>query len=246
MSGYSVMYKKIRKFVARHVRHKTKRDRSCDVTLVKPVLALDLDEFYKISDAVIKQKRTLMRHQRLYVLWQAAYQTRNLTEAVVEIGSYKGGSAYFIASAIKHFRKADSEVMVIDTFTGHPAHKLTEEIEPHHKTGLFGDTAYEDVKNYLKPFSNLTVIAGEGTAVIGGWPERRYSLLHLDVDTYLTTKQCLEYFIPRMVSGGVIVIDDFASRKCAGVAQAVNELLPALEGCSFWQMQTEQFILRKN
>lgn len=240
------VYKKVRKLFGKKSKNKAKKSRLNDVVETKPVLALDLDKFEHISHHVIKSKRSLMRQQRLYVLWQAVYHVRHLKEAAVEIGTYKGGSAYFIASALKHFRNIDSDMFVVDTFAGHPATMLTEEIEPHHKAGLFGDTAFDDVSNYLSVFPKLKVYAGEGTEIIGKWQEQSYSFVHLDVDTYLTTKKCIEYFISRLVSGGVMVIDDFASRKCDGVAKAFNELLPKLEGFTYWQMQTEQLVLRKN
>lgn len=246
MLSHNLIYKKLRKLFGKKSKNKTKRSRLNDVVETKPVLALDMEQFEQLANSVIKSKRTLMRRQRLYVLWQAAYHVRHLKEAAVEIGTYKGGSAYFIASALKHFRRIDSNMFIVDTFAGHPANMLTEEIEPHHKAGLFGDTAFEDVSTYLKEFPSLKVFAGEGTEVISKWQEQKYSFIHLDVDTYLTTKKCIEYFIGRLVPGGIMVIDDFASRKCDGVAKAFNELLSELEEFTYWQMQTEQLVLRKN
>ena len=39
--------------------------------------------------------------------------------------------------------------------------------------------------------------------------ETRYRFVHIDVDIYEPTYACLEYFHPRMVEGGLIVIDDY-------------------------------------
>jgi O-methyltransferase len=42
-----------------------------------------------------------------------------------------------------------------------------------------------------------------------GQPERTYSFVHLDVDLYEPTRGGLEYFVPRLAKGGMIVTDDY-------------------------------------
>ena len=51
--------------------------------------------------------------------------------------------------------------------------------------------------------------------------DKEYFLVHVDVDLYQSTKDCLEFFYPRMVIGGIIMIDDYPYLN--GVKIAVNE-----------------------
>lgn len=49
----------------------------------------------------------------------------------------------------------------------------------------------------------------------------RFALVHLDVDLYESTKQCIEYFWPRIVPGGVLISHDYSILH--GVKQAFSE-----------------------
>ena len=42
-------------------------------------------------------------------------------------------------------------------------------------------------------------------------PDQNWSFVHIDVDLFEPTRAGLEYFVPRMVKGGVIINDDFGS-----------------------------------
>ena len=49
----------------------------------------------------------------------------------------------------------------------------------------------------------------------------KISILRLDTDLYLTTKIQLEVLYPKLVSGGILHIDDYGI--CPGVRTAVDE-----------------------
>lgn len=82
------------------------------------------------------------------------------------------------------------------------------------------------VKKNLEQFSNQCVY-------MKGWiPERfpevedkKFALVHVDVDLYAPTLACLEFFYPRLVKGGILICDDYGSAKCPGATQAVTEFL---------------------
>ena len=56
-------------------------------------------DFFELADAVVQPKRTLLGYDRLYVFWQAVGNLVDVPGAAAEIGSFRGGSAHFIASA---------------------------------------------------------------------------------------------------------------------------------------------------
>ena len=55
--------------------------------------------------------------------------------------------------------------------------------------------------------------------------EERFSLAHLDCDLYTSYKTCLEFVYPRMLPGGVIVLDDYRlpANVYPGADKAVDE-----------------------
>jgi O-methyltransferase len=115
----------------------------------------------------------------------------------------------------------------------------------HHQAGAFAETSYAEVVGYLRQFEQVDVHKGELTAIAGDLPDRTYQLVHLDVDLYESTKDCLEYFVPRLAPGGVIVLDDYDAPNCPGVRMAAEELLDGGGPWQSWQPQTEQLLLVK-
>lgn len=51
---------------------------------------------------------------------------------------------------------------------------------------------------------------------------KKFCFVHLDVDLYKSTKDCLEFFYPRMVRGGIILTHDY-NYVFKGVKKAYNE-----------------------
>lgn len=202
-------------------------------------------EFFRLADPVVNSIRTLLGFDRLYVLWQAVGNVQHLDGAVVEIGSYRGGSAYFLASSFLALTGSEARIHVFDTFEGHPANMIGEP-DTFHRAGQFGDTNYEDVKAYLSPYALLEVHKGAVSAAsLQHLEDATYRLLHIDTDLYQPTLDCLEYFAPRMVSGGVVVVDDYAAPKCPGVPKAVVEYLANSDLFQVWDLRTEQLMLVK-
>ena len=59
--------------------------------------------------------------------------------------------------------------------------------------------------------------------VLDSLEERRYRFVHLDLDMYEPTYACLEYFYPRLVEGGVIVLDDYGFLDWPGCKAATDK-----------------------
>jgi len=51
---------------------------------------------------------------------------------------------------------------------------------------------------------------------------QRFRLAHIDVDIETSVHDCLEFLYPRMVSGGVLVIDDYGHAECPGATRATE------------------------
>src|SRR5262245_25912072 len=66
-----------------------------------------------------------------------------------------------------------------------------------------------------------------------GWiPERfheiadkTFSFVHVDVDIFEPTKASIEFFYPRLNSGGLLLCDDYGFTTCPGATRAIDEFL---------------------
>jgi O-methyltransferase len=202
--------------------------------------------FDVVVKTVFGHNRTMLGRDRLWVLWQAVRNVAGKGTAAAEVGTYRGGSAYFIAASFARLLGEEVPVEVIDTFAGHPKDKLSEyDGAYHHRRNTFTKTSYESVSRYLSTFERVTVHKGEFSRVAPSLPERQYGLVHLDVDLYEATLDCLRYFGPRMAPGGVILLDDYCSPMAGGIQRASEEYLSAESGFQTWHPHTKQLLLVK-
>lgn len=198
--------------------------------------------FLATAQPLIESRRTMLGYDRLFTLWEAARAAAHLALPCAEIGVFRGGSAFFLAQALRMFAGDEREMHVVDTFEGHPVDMITER-DSEQQRGKFTATSYDDVAGYLSGFKKLHVYKGAAREVIAGWPERQYCLVHLDVDLYLPTLECLRYFGPRLACGGIIIIDDYGALNCPGVAQAVREHLAEASDFEMRDIDAEQILL---
>ena len=187
-------------------------------------------EFLHAARQVTGDGRTLLTLPRLYTLWNAARNAPAEGCQFAEVGSYRGGSAAFLATALRAAGQ-NAELHVIDTFEGHPAHKVSEEEDPGHEAGRFGDALVDDVRAYLARFSEVAVHHGEFTAVTNELPsDAPYGLVHVDVDIYTSTLECLEYFAPRMARGACSSWTTTARPAALALSAQLTASSPTMKG----------------
>jgi len=209
------------------------------ITVHSPALQ---DERFLAAAAAVR-KRTKLDQDRLWILWQAVRNTAALELPILEGGSYRGGSAWFLAYAVRERLGRELPLDAVDTFEGHPSESITAQDHEYHGAGRFGNVSYERVREYLSDFALATVHKGEFSAVAPTLEHERYGLVHLDMDLYLPTREGLAFCASRLSPGGVVVVDDFGSPKSPGIQQAVEEFLAAEAGFQGWHPHTEQAIL---
>jgi O-methyltransferase len=202
----------------------------------------EIDGFGLLAARAIDEHRTGMKYDRLYTLWQAVAQLTNSTDPILEIGAFRGGSAHFVASALRWHGRANP-FFVCDTFHGHAV--VDDDADSVHRVGeQFVNTSLEEVAAYLAPFPNVRLIQGDfrGTSgqLVGAGP---FPLVHLDVDVYPVTAHALEFIAPRMLRGGWIVVDDYGFTTCPGAKKAVDEFAAAHPEFTAMHLLTGQAVL---
>lgn len=163
---------------------------------------------------VRRERRSLVDSFEKFLIHSAAASVRCLEGDMAEVGVYAGSTAKLICEA-----KGDKRLHVCDTFEGLPA--PTAEDGGVEKQGSFA-CGLDSVRRYLSDYSNLEYHVGFcPESVRGVLDDTRFCFVHLDVDLYSSTKECLEYFFPRMVPGGVLISHDYSVLE--GVRQAFDE-----------------------
>lgn len=155
-------------------------------------------------------QRTLLSDEKLRTILR--YSQTDAEGDFAELGVYRGGVTWLMA--ISH---PERTVRAFDTFAGMPAEGS--EID-WHQAGEFADCS--DTIEFLSRIPNVRIHQGifPATAV-----DARFALVHLDADLYASTLAGLEWFWPRMTSGGAIILDDWGWKFCRGVEGAVSEYL---------------------
>lgn len=206
------------------------------------VRSLTLDAtFEALYQATNTEGRSLLSKERLYVIWQALQNIPATSDPSVEVGLYRGGTSAFIVRALSALHHRCGVHFAVDPLSGHQVQEV-QEFEVH-RSGNFSDVSAAEVAKYLAQFSNVTLIEKTFADSISELPSGGYRFAHLDTDLYVPTLQALTYFAPRMVAGGVIVVDDYMAPKCVGVTRAVNEFLERDASLQVWSFGTEQVIL---
>ncbi len=166
---------------------------------------------------------TLVDPYRCYELWTLAGRLARLRGDAVEVGVWRGGTGALIARKLKS-AAPDRFVYLCDTFTGVAGAGLQ---DTHYKGGEHADTSIEVVRALLDrmELKNTRILVGtfpQETAESVSSAE--LALVHIDVDVHDSAKWCFEWAWPRLVSGGVVVFDDYGFHGCEGITRMVNAI----------------------
>jgi O-methyltransferase len=147
---------------------------------------------------------------RAYILLKMAEVALQCqTGDFVECGVFRGGTALLAADVFKK-ANATGKFHLFDTFSGVPDENLTPEERAAAIGGSFQEVSVEETSQNLQKFSDFVVFHPgfvPDTFVGAGINEVRYA--HVDINTGQATLDCLEYLVPRLVDGAVMILDDY-------------------------------------
>lgn len=179
--------------------------------------------FYLTSS--YKRTGRLLAHYELYKI------IANLEGDIVECGVFKGASLMRFINFIQLFENNSSfkrKVYGFDIFGKFPGTDYEEdkaELQAFiDETGGGISIDKEELSQYikLKGFLNYDLIKGDILKTVPEFidnnPNVKIALLNIDTDIYEPCKVILQKLAPRVVSGGVIIFDDY------GVFQGETEL----------------------
>lgn len=181
-----------------------------------------------------RERESLLGTSEAFHVYSMARAQSALDGDMAEVGVYQGCSARLISLA-----GADTKLHLFDTFAGLPAPDACEGrvlAERQYASAL------EGVQRYLADRLNVVFHPGLFAAASDGVRDQRFSFVHLDVDLKSSTRDCLDFFYPRMVPGGVILTHDYSVLD--GVREAFTEFLAGRRERAI-ELSTSQAILIK-
>jgi len=154
----------------------------------------------------------LLKPSEMVFVYSVACAQRKTRGDYAEVGVYKGATAKMICEA-----KGDKHLYLFDTFEGIPD---AGDIDKRFSKNQF-PADIEQVKRRLRKYKNVHICKGMFPDTAKPMRNRRFAFVHLDVDVYKSTKDCLAFFYKRMEKNGIIISHDYSSS--AGVKKAFDE-----------------------
>jgi hypothetical protein len=183
-------------------------------------------------NAVKSERELLLTHVEAEQLINAVEATAQIPGGLVEVGVFRGASARLI----RQYGARQKILHLCDTFEGLP------NPDPRHDAGFRrGEfaSALAEVQHYLGHDGILYHVGRFPQSTDEEMRSARFSFVHLDVDLYESTLECLGFFYPRMSRGGILVSHDFGADRAPGVLKAFQDYLGPM-GVPFVQLSGYQ------
>jgi len=201
-------------------------------------------DFTENDIRIIKKVKpfTLTSNERLYSLIQSTKYLidNNILGDIVECGVWKGGSMMAVANTLLKEKNQDRDLYLFDTyegmskptdldvsFEGKKAHNQFEETKKGEDCSDWCFASLDEVKkNVLKTgydSEKIHFVKGKVEDTLPEYAPKKISLLRLDTDWYESTKHELIHLFPKLVSGGVLILDDY--QYWEGAKKAVDEYI---------------------
>jgi O-methyltransferase len=202
-------------------------------------LPLDFDE----ADVELCRRvapYTMTTPPRIFALARAVEYVamREIPGALVECGVWRGGSMMAAALTLLRLGATDRDLYLFDTFAGmtppsdedvrRSGERASDLLAAEGaESDIWAIASLEDVRNALLsiayPDERIHFVKGPVEETLPASAPDEIALLRLDTDWYASTKHELLHLYPRLVRGGVLILDDYGYWQ--GARRAVDEYL---------------------
>lgn len=181
---------------------------------------------------------------RYYSLYQNAVLAlnKNLEGDVAECGVWRGHSAHMLASILQKSGFCN-KFLIFDSFQGLSdlvPLDINERFQPSEKEIIalreMLSCPEHIVRANLSEFDFIEYYAGWIPTRFPEVADRQFILVHLDVDLYEPYRDSIEFFFPRLVSGGAMVFDDYGFTQFPGAKTAVDEAMAIMKPSFFYKI----------
>lgn len=184
----------------------------------------------------------LNAHRRKFLFEYARYAVSRVGGNTAECGVFQGLGSHLICMARKERGGCAGHHLIFDSFDGLST--------PSSEDGSYwakGDLTCNDaiVRTNLAEFDFIKYLQGWIPTRFGEVADERFCFVHIDVDLAVPTRESLEFFYPRVESGGGIVVDDYGFSSCPGVTMAVENFVKKNAGAFLLRLPAGGAIISK-
>lgn len=185
---------------------------------------------------------TMTSAERIFSLCDAVkyIHDQGIKGDIVECGVWKGGSMMAVADTLVSLSDTSRDLYLFDTFEGmSPPSKNDIDISGASAEDLMNisdktqndsvwccaglDVVKEALRMVNYPAEKIHFVQGMVEETIPEHAPNIIALLRLDTDWYESTKHEMEHLFPRLVKGGILIIDDYGHWQ--GARKAVDDYL---------------------
>jgi hypothetical protein len=182
---------------------------------------------------------------RIHLMCWAANHAKNLEGDFVDCGVNSG---IFARSVIHYtdFKNTNKKYYLLDTFEGmDPKYSTEKEMLKSDIIGYGAHTnVYERVKNTFKDF-NTKIIKGAIPETLPLVDTEKIAYLLIDMNCVMPEVEALNYFWDKMVSGGIIILDDYGYMNSQKEQKAAHDTFAKSKGVEILYFPTCQGVIIK-
>lgn len=183
-------------------------------------------------------------HWRVYVACWLAERASRLEGDLIECGVNRGGISRAIVSYIGT-RLQGRRFFLLDTFEGIPVSVLSEREMRHNKYFEENYTeCHQQVLETFRAYPEVVVVKGLVPDTFGQVDSDHFCFVHIDMNNAVSEIAAAEYLWPRLATGGIMLLDDYAWQINVGQRQAFDRFA-AERGMTVLALPTGQGLLMK-
>lgn len=162
---------------------------------------------------------------RRFQLAELAKAVRSLPGSTAECGVFRGVGSGMICQSLQGSYQTGEMHLGFDSWDGVSEPEEADRMPDGQHGWRRGQlrTPLAATQELLSVFDFCKLTQGWIPSCFGPAEGHRFRLLHIDVDLRQPTWDSLAFFYPRMVAGGVIVLDDHGFSDCPGARSAAIE-----------------------
>ena len=192
---------------------------------------------------------TMTSIERLYGLYKSIEYlcASGIPGDLAECGVWQGGSCMLMSLALLRQRDTMRRIFMYDTFDGHPrpdaekdidiwGNRAADEWQRRETNGTLREWGFASIAetraNLMStgyPRDRLVFVEGMVERTVPEVRAERLALLRLDTDWYHSARAALHHLYPKLVPGGVLIIDDYGHYR--GQREAVDAYFREI-GCT--------------
>lgn len=147
---------------------------------------------------------------RAHICCWAAQSVADLDGDFVECGVHTGLLSLTVSKYV-NFQKFHKKFWLFDTFSGIPVARLTG--EERKRAEQFNTSTYFDVLKLVErnfsPFPNARIVQGELPQSLQAADIEKICYLSIDLNNTIAEQETIEALWPKIVRGGMIILDDY-------------------------------------